>query len=261
METKVFVLKNKKVYRRLVKIYIPKSNGEGVVAKLLMFTTQHLLPAKDRTKNSRNFHAEYSTFDQDEIDSLMSSDGYGVVWTLKNDLEGKLKQPKRKIMSNEDMRKAGMKVLFEDAGLIFDNSKPIDVLKAEYAGYMSGMAGGTFMKKSSSENHGMQIPVNKVNVSESIEDAKNKARATYFDKYGEPVPEIVFNDIAFLDGLSNPSFDAKAYIASLESPPQGESLDGLSLPDLWEKYGAKFGKLPPNVHKNNPSWLKEKLAE
>lgn len=247
METKVFILKSQKTYSRGVKIYIPKGNKEGVIAKTVQFTTAHLISAKDRTSNGRAYNAEYKTSDPYEIESLMSSDGYGKVYTLKNDPEGKLKMPNRNNMTNDDLRKAALKSLFDDAGMKFDNTKSFAELKAEYSG-------------GSKSSNAMQISVEKVNVSMGIAQAKAEARAKFVDKYGMEVPDHVKDDITFLDGLSNPDFDAMGYIELSAGKSEGDPKE-LSQEELIAKYQEIYGKLPPNTHKNNIEWLKGKVSE
>lgn len=251
METKVFVLKNKKTYRRFVKIYVPRGLKEGFISKYVMFTTEALVNTKERNKNSRLFNAEYHTSNAAEIEALMTSDGYGVDYVLKDDYDGKMKQAKKTLLSNDDHRKASLIQLFEQVGLPFDNSKNFDVLFAEYQGFIKAQIGLNLTK---GVPKAMQIPAQKVNVSEDIEAAKDMARAKYFDRYGESVPVEFWNDVALLDGMSNPNFDAKSYI-EIQSKAIEETAEALVV-----KYQEKFGKLPPNAYKNNAEWLKAKLA-
>jgi hypothetical protein len=260
-EQAVFILLRKRTFRRHAKIYI--KNPQGVfVAKYVTFTTEHLIDAKLRSSNAKTKNAEYKTIEKAEIEALMSAGGYGTVFALKGDKEGKLKQTKI-VHTSEDLRKAGLRPLFNDSGLTFDESKSYSVLRAEY-------------DKSIIAEYGKDKPepklilAEKVDVSASIVQVKESARAAYKEKYGKEVPECVFNDIAFLDGMSNPAFDAGAYIEGVESrtgsdlpgtkeeiPPNGEP----TIENLTAQYHDKFGKLPAKAYKNNADWLKGKLEE
>lgn len=260
MET--FILLKKKTYRRFVKIYLPKANSKNAYfANHVQFTTDGLVDPKQRSTSARTKNAEYSTDVQEEIDALMSSDGYGKDYTLKRDPEGKLKKPSRNL-SNDDQRKAALRGLYKEMGIEFDNSKTYDFLLAEYSGYVKALSGS---KGTQGNSAPAQIPVTITNVNQNIEDMKNAARAKYFDLFGEEIPSVVYNDSTFLDGIMVPGFDAKSYIENALKPEPEEGVEiqeEVDTPDsLGKKYLEKFGVLPPAPYKNNIEWLKNKLTQ
>lgn len=261
MET--FILLNKKTYRRFVKIYLPKSNVKNAYfAKHVQFTTDGLIDPKNRSTAGRTKNAEYKTSVQDEIDALMSSDGYGKEYTLKRDPEGKLKKPSRNL-SNDDQRKASLRGLYKEMGIEFDDSKTYEFLLAEYSGYIKALTGSKGTQGNSSP---AQIPVSITNVSQNIEDMKNAARAKYFDLFAEEIPSVVYNDLTFLDGIMVPGFDAKSYIENaLKQEPEDKGtevdVESETPESLGKKYLEKYGVLPPAPYKNNIGWLKNKLTQ
>ena len=255
MEKKTFVLRNKKTYRRGIRIFIKDKDGK-FKDRLLNFTTEHLVDEKQRTTNARKIHGEYTTEKLDEISALFSDSAYGKDFYLKGDPDGKLKTATIKV-TNDDAKKIALRNLFTLADLPFDDSKPFEVLNEEYNLYAQSFSGRRIGASTAKA-----IPVEMVDVAEGIASAKAAARELYFKKYGEEVPGVVRDDTAFLDGLSNPDFDAKKYIES-KTPASSEEDDNATegKEALRDAYFQKFGKNVPNPKLNDLPWIKAKLEE
>jgi hypothetical protein len=265
-QEKTFVLLNKKHYRRSLNIFVV--GGDGKVAKRnITFSTERLVNIIQRADVARTIAAEYYPINKAESDALLSSPAYGKTFVRKDDPEGKLKLPTR-LISTEDAEKAGLKILFELAGLDFNQQLPLEVLKSMYANQVQALAGS----KKVVESPPATIPSTPVDVAKNINDAVRVAKAKFEEKYGYPVPEIVANDLAFIDGISNPEFDAEGYIASKQSKQVvGEDIENLidaggaaielTIDELRQKYFDKFGTNVANIKKNDAGWIKAKLAE
>jgi len=160
-----------------------------------------------------------------------------------------------------------MKNLFDSVGLEFNPAMDINVLKKMYEFHVHALAGTNKV----SESPAKEIPATPVNVQKNITDGVIEAQAKFKEIYGYPVPDVVVDDLAFYDGLSNPDFDAEAYIASKSKEVEGEDIDEMvdageiavepTIEQLRQKYFDKFGTNVANIKKNDAAWIKAKLAE
>lgn len=265
MEAKTFVLTNKKTWRREVRAFVMNVNKK-FEERLLPFTTENRVNNKQRTVLGRVTAAEFVTSDPVLIDALYRDTAYGKDFTEKGDTEGLKKKPTL-IINDKDRQIVALRGLFAAVGLFMDETLPYDVLKEQYEIHMSAMSG-----KKSEKTQATEIPHVPVDVKLTIEQGVIAARQRYEDEYGDPIPAIVANDLAFLDGLSNPAFDAQKYIEGklaevneIIDPipgsgneafnPQGEKA---TLHDLYLK---KTGKNVPNMKSNDLAWIKAKLEE
>jgi hypothetical protein len=93
---------------------------------------------------------------------------------------------------------------------------------------------------------------------------KQAARQKYEDDYGERVPDIVYDDVTFLDGMSNPDFDAEKYIQSKLVEPEKVEVPEVKAEkqeDIHALYFELNQKNVPNMKKNDTAWIKAKIAE
>jgi len=263
MELKVFVLTNKRTYRRGVRVFVKGQNGK-VTDRLCQFTTEHLVNEMERNTNARTVAAQFTTKDEVLYHALLADSAYGKDFTLQGDPEGKLKEASLKL-SPDDIKKATLANLFGASGLKFDVSKPIETLEMEYALHIQALSGAKTQISPPAP-----IPHQIVNVGQSIAELKQAARQKYEEDYGEKVPEVVYDDLAFLDGMSNPEFDAEKYIQSkLAEPAKVEATEApkaQEVPEgkpesIHELYFKKFGKNVPVMKKNDVAWIKGKLNE
>lgn len=255
MEQKVFVLTNKRTYRRSVRVWMEEKDGK-VVDRLCEFTTEHLVSDQERNTNARIIPAQFSTKNEELYHALLADSAYGKDFTLKSDPEGKLKEESLKL-SPEDIKKATLQNLFSASKLKFDVNKPIHILEMEYAMHVQALSGSKMSFDPA------PIPHQVVNVGQSIAEMKQAARAKYEDDYGEKVPEVVYDDLAFLDGMSNPEFDAEKYIKSKLVEPEKMEVPEVKAAEenVHDLYFKKFGKLVPVPKKNDVAWIKGKLNE
>lgn len=269
METqaKTFVLTNKKTWRREVRVFVMNINKK-FEERLLSFTTEHRVSNKQRTVLGRNTSAEFITSDPILIDAMYRDSAYGKDFTEKGDTEGLKKKPTL-IINDTDRQIVALRGLFAATNLFMDEKLPYDVLKEQYEIHMSAMSG-----KKSDKPQATEIPHVPVDVKLTIEQGILAARQRYEDEYGDPIPAIVANDLAFLDGLSNPAFDAQKYIdAKLAEASKPAEIEGGDEPQkkedapvneketLHKAYFEKTGKTVPNMKSNDLVWIKGKLAE
>ena len=258
-QSKTFVLKRKKTFRRGVRVFIKGMDGK-FTDRVLKFSTEHLSPVKLRKTRARIIAAEYTTSNQEEIEALFSDSAYGKDFFLKGDSEGKLKQATR-IVSKMDSEKMALKGLFEMINLPFDETKPLAVLQEMYKIQASAMSGRKIEKTSGPT----PIPIEKVDVAKEMAKTVGVAHKIYEDKYGKPVPEEVSNDLGFLSALGDPDFDAEKYIAGLGGEDEVEEVpsdeDEKTIEDLQKAYFEKFKTNVANSKKNDAAWIKKKLAE
>lgn len=255
MERKIFELIKTKDYRRNITVNIKGTEGK-FERRNLTFTTEHKINEKERNKNARKIPAEYSTTDEVIYDALLRDTSYGKTFVLKGDTEAKLKREPWD-MTPVDAKKAALHNMFTMAGLEFDHTKSTEVLQEEYNIYMIATTGKKIGKSTASS-----IPHKEVDVQKEITEQVETARIAYKNKYGEDVPESFANDKAFLSALSNPDFDAKAYMEKAsaqvkETPKDTEP----TIDDLQKKYFDIKGKNPPNPKKNDAAWLKQEIAK
>lgn len=268
-KTSVFVLTNKKTWRREVRVFVMNVNKK-FEQKLLHFTTEHRVNNKQRTILGRATAAEFVTSDPILIDAMYRDSAYGKDFTEKGDPEG-LKKKQTLIINDNDRQIVALRGLFAAVGLFMDEKLPYDVLKEQYEIHMSAMSG-----KKSEKTQATEIPHVPVDVKAGIADGVQAARQKYEDDYGDPIPAIVANDLAFLDGLSNPAFDAQKYIdakiadekqAIVDKTPLVDKINGEFQSPATEKealhkaYFDKIGKNVPNMKSNDLVWIKAKLEE
>lgn len=255
---KKFILLRKKEFLVSTKVYVRNSAGI-MTSRPVIFRTEGAHPHL-RSTAAKTIPASFSTDDEQLIEAMYCDPGYGTRFVEEGDLDG-LKKQAPLVVTKEAAEIAALKQLFDDTGLNFNPNLPVEVLRAQYSIYMQ--SAGSNIKPSEPK----QIPHTPVNVVSQIQKGAEQARALYESKYGEPVPVEYWNDLAFLDGLSNPEFDAKAYIATRSRGESiGETLGGEvggseTIADLQAKYAEKFGKNPAPAYKNDADWLKSKLAE
>lgn len=249
MERKTFILTYTKDFRLFTRVFLKGKDGKNE-QRNVTFTTEHRISEKQRNTNARRIPAEFSTSDERLYDGLLRSPAYGKTFVLKDDPEGKLKRTPFDI-TPLDARKIALKNYFDEAGLKFDASKPAEVLEEEYRIFANAKTGSDVK-----ESGPAKIEHKPVDIAKEMQDQMDEARKVYEDKYGEPIPEAYANDKALLDGLSNPDFDAKAYMDSI-----GSGLAEPTIEELREKYLEKKGVNVPNPKKNDAAWIKSKLAE
>ena len=259
---KKFILLRKKEFLVSTKVYVRNSSGI-MTSRPVIFRTEGAHPHL-RSTAAKTIPASFTTDDEQLIAAMYCDPGSGTRFVEEGDLDG-LKKQAPLVVTKEAAEIAALKQLFDDTGLNFNPNLPVEVLRAQYSIHMQSE--GSKIKPSEPK----QIPHTPVNVVSQIQKGAEQARALYEAKYGEPVPMEYWNDLAFLDGLSNPEFDAKAYIATragVETTKEimGETLSGEvgsteTIADLQAKYAEKFGKNPAPAYKNDADWLKSKLAE
>lgn len=255
---KKFILLKKKEFLVSTKVYVRNSAGI-MTSRHVIFRTEGAHPHL-RSTAAKTIAASFTTDDEQLIAAMYCDPGYGTRFVEEGDLDG-LKKQAPLVVTKEAAEIAALKQLFDDTGLNFNPNLPVEVLRAQYSIYMQ--SAGSNIKPSEPK----QIPHTPVNVVSQIQKGAEQARALYEAKYGEPVPVEYWNDLAFLDGLSNPEFDAKAYIAtrsggeSIDETLGGEVGGSETIADLQAKYAEKFGKNPAPAYKNDADWLKSKLAE
>jgi hypothetical protein len=266
---KTFVLTNKKTWRREVRVFVMNVNKK-FEERLLGFTTEHRVTNKQRTVAGRNTAAEFVTSDPVLIDALYRDSAYGKDFTEKGDTEGLKKKPTL-IINDKDRQIVALRGLFSAVGLHMDETLPYDVLKEQYEIHMSAISG-----KKTDKPQATNIPHTPVDVKQTIEQGILAARQKYEEDWGEPIPAIVANDLAFLDGLSNPAFDAQKYIEA-KLAEESKDLEGnkeiKDTKDLKEEapvnekeklhaaYFEKTGKKVPNMKLNDLAWIKAKIEE
>lgn len=253
MERKTFILTHKRTYRRAVKLFL-RTGDNQIEQRLIKFTTEHKVSEKERNRNARQIPAEYITSDERVYDGLLRSHGYGKTFILKGDPEAKLKRTPIDITSL-DSRKSALRNLFDYIGLQFDGKKDVKILESEYQIHASAMTGKKIEKGAATE-----IPHTPVNIEQELTGQAASARAAYKEKYGEEIPEGYYNDMAFLSALSDPKFDAKAYMNKVDED-KSEDAEEESIEDLRQQYFDKFEVNVANAKKNDAAWIKNKLAE
>jgi len=261
MKRQTFVLKKTKDFRRSMRLNL-KTDGK-IDQRNIKFTTEHKVSEKERNKNARKIPAEYSTSDEKIYDGLLRSPAYGKTFVLVGDPEGKLKREPFDI-TPVDAKKLALKNIFEKANFEFDSKKTNEVLEAEYLLQISANTGVKI-----EEGEAKTIPLQPVNIEQELHKQVVEAREAYKTKYGESIPDEFANDLAFLDGLSNPDFDAKEYMESKsqddipespvpeDGPPVSEEE---TIEDLRQKYFDKLGVNVPTPKKNDAAWIKSKLV-
>lgn len=252
MEKQTFLLKRTKMFRYHLKLYLRDSHGK-TNQRIVTFTTEHLVSEKERMTNARKKSAAYSTSDEAEIDALYRDTGYGIVFHHEDDPKGERKRGSFNITPT-DVKKIALKNLFDDAGLNFDGEKDTILLEEELRLYLTAKSGLRLDKGKASS-----IPHQEVNVELGIQKQVEDAKKIYKEKYGEDIPAQFANDKGFLSALSDPDFDAKAYIEK-NSEPEGDDLpdDAAALGEIYFKV---LGKNVPNPKKNDVAWIKSKIEE
>lgn len=254
-KTRVFVLTDKHTWRRAVRVFVMNQNKK-FEERLLPFTTEHRVPSKQRTSLGRKTAAEYITSDPVIIDALYRDSAYGKNFIERGDLDLKLKKPTL-IINDKDRQIVALRGLFQAVDLYMDEGLPYDVLKEQYEIHMSAISGKKI------NNQPTEIPYTAVDVLANINTQKAQVRQKYEDDYGEPIPAIVENDSAFLDGLSVPGFNAQEYI---DAKLAAQTKDAAPAPAndkeaLHTAYFDKFQKKVPNMKVNDLAWIKAKIEE
>ncbi len=232
--------------------------------RLLPFTTEHKVHPKLRNKKGRTEHAEFKTSDPVIIEALYRDSAYGKNFYEKGDPNGKKK--KTTLLVNEkDKKIVALRGLFKAVGLPLDEELPYDVLTEQYAIHMNALGGN----QKPGKGEAALIPHTPVNLLQQMAETADEARKIFEDKYGEPVPEIVNKDVAFLSALGDPDFDALGYIKDLETgaPKADKNKDAKTGPvektneELYKDYFEMFGKNVPNTMKKDRTWILKKLKE
>lgn len=255
MQEQVFVLKKSRPYKRTVRIFM-KNKMNKVTSVNCMFTTEHLVSEQERQTSAKTRPAEFSTNNPELYEAMLCDSSYGKDFCLKSDPDGKLKK-KTVVLTRDDIDMAALEKLYVDAGMNFDHRLSFLELQQAYKFHMEATGGRKFEVSKPAE-----IKIDVVDVAADINSQKLKAIGNYETKYGEPVPEIVSGDVAFLDAMLNIDFDAEAYIKSktekLEAAKKSDPGDD-TFENLDAKYFEKFKTHIPNSKKNDIGWVKNKL--
>lgn len=259
MGKKVFILKNAKTFKRRIRIYRKNKQGK-FYSQSLLFTTDSLIhPRQRHLPVAKQRNAEFETTDEKLAEDMFRCTSYGVDFYLKGDPEGKLKK-ETYVIGSDNAELLGLERLFNENGLQFDSNLSIDVLKSQLSSYYQ-VTSGVRAEKSKATS----IPHIPADVSGDIEKQKQEAREKYKTKYGDDVPDIVSNDVAFLNEvLNNDEFDAESYIVEKEEGQEnkdGDSDSTLVGQELFDKYKEVTGKNVVNFKKNDENWIRQKIAE
>jgi hypothetical protein len=263
-QEKIFVLTNKRTFKRSVNIFVFDSTGK-LEKRNIVFTTEHLIDKSQRSDVAQTVAAQYFVKNDAEANGLMANSGYGKTFVRIDDPEGQLKLPTR-FVSPDDAEKAALKILFDKAGLEFNPAYDTNVLKKEYEIYVSALAGTNKVAESKVK----EIPANPVDFDKSRREGILAAKAKFEEKYGYPVPDVVINDLAFYDGLSNPDFPAEEYISNKQKSlnenvntamDANEKTKEKTIGELQKAYFDKFGRNVANAKKNDATWIKGELAK
>jgi hypothetical protein len=259
MLEKVFVLKKTRPYKRTVRIFM-KNRLQKITSVNCLFTTQHLVSEQERQTNAKTQQAEFSTSDMALYEAMLCDSSYGKDFYLKGDPEGKLKRPTL-MLTRADIDYAALSQLCVNAGVSFRPGISYDELMSMYSTHMRAIGG-----KGMEVSPPAPVQYQQSNPLQEIMDQKSQARSNYENKYGESVPDVVANDIAFLDAMLNIDFDAEKYIASklereagrpeetVAQKPEEESFEVLDV-----RYMEKFKTHIPNNKKSDLAWVKNKL--
>jgi hypothetical protein len=266
MERQTFILLNKRTFRHSMTVYM-----KGVTGKLekrnVKFTTEHKVRENERFTNARTIAGEFSTTDELLYDGMLRDTGYGKTFIHKDDTDdfqfGKQATYKMKRdpfnVTPLDSKKLALESLFKIEGMQFDGAKTVEQLNEEYQFYMAAKTGVKLNK-----GEATVIPMNPIDIQKSIADQANAARSIYAEKYGEDVPDEFANDFGMLDALSNPQFDALAYMAE-KKKGSTPSVDENGLPSdaesLGKIYFEEFQQNVANPKKNDAAWIKAKILE
>lgn len=252
---KIFILKSTRQYSRVVNIYVKGVDGK-LSKRTVKFTTERLVDVKQRQTAAKKVNAEYWAKNEQEMHALLSSSAYGITFVRKDDPNGELKRPTI-LVSKDDAKTIALKRMFDLAKLPYDQSLPYSVLKEQYAIHIEAL-GGT---KSVKETGSVPIPGEQIDIQQNIASQVEKARIKFEEDYGYPIPESVANDLAFIDGLSNPEFSAEAYIKAKEGVDEEEvdAFESMSIEGLRDAYKEKEGVNVPTPKKNNREWIIGKI--
>lgn len=248
MESKTFILTQTKTFRHITHVFI-KREGNKLDKRQIVFTTENKIQPRQRNTGARKIAAEFTTSDEVIYDALLRSHAYGKKFILKGDPQGKLKKEPFSI-TPVDAKKVALRNLFEAANLKFDETKTNDVLEEEYRIQMTSKTGVEI-----EESKASSIPHKEVNVAKELQDQADAARNAYKEKYGEEIPDEFANDTALLSAISDPDFDAKAYME------KNSTIIEETIEDLQKAYFDQEGTNVPNPKKNDKAWIKSKLAQ
>lgn len=258
---KVFVLKRKRTFKRSIRLFVKNPKGELTAAKV-MFTSEHLARADQRGvgKRSAKVQAEYRTADPFVIEALYASAGYGKTFYEKGDEEG-AKKKRSYDLKVEDAEKIALRNHFEVAGLAFDESKPLPVLKEELLIQHQLKVGAK-----PQENAPLPIKEEQIDVKADLQSAQKEslinAKDKYFAMYNEELPAEYYNDLAMLDGLQTNDFDPKAYISQKEDKAKEEKVETTDEKKarLHKKYMEVKGEKVPNNKSNDFEWIENAIG-
>lgn len=253
MEIVVFELRKGRFYNHNDRVYVKRPDGT-LGMRPITFSKSGVGSVTDAQRNEQSvvapIRAQFKTSDKALIDAMYNHSGYGSVFIQKGDDEAKLKGLGYDI-SSQDAEKVAIRQQFEAVGIEFDGKKALPLLKAELRLAFEGLSG----KKVKLSKPVAPIE-NNIDVAGDINQAVTDARELYKEKYGEDVPDDFKDDKSFLSALTDPTFDAEAYIAR-----KRDKTSGLTIDELQEAYKAKFGNNVANSKKNDAEWIKGKLAE
>jgi hypothetical protein len=257
MNRQTFILLKKKTFRHNLKLFVKDSEGK-TDRRTIPFTTEHLVRDIDRAGKARKTLAEYSTTDEVIYDALLRDSGYGKVFTLKSDPEGKLKKEPLNI-TPLDAEKIALRNLFANSNLPFDDKKSNAVLREELTIYIQAQTGKEIKQSTAKE-----IPGTPVNVLQTLQEQVDQAISDYEEETGNDFPEFetksdMYN---FIDGLKNPEFNQEKFIKehSVEKNSSGDDLPD-DAEELGKLYQGLFDTNVPNPKKNNVDWIKGKIKE
>ena len=238
----------------MTRLYIKRSEDQKVEKRNVVFSTENRVTDKDRLEKAREIPAEYATNDPIIIDALLRDPGYGKTFVHKDDPEGKRKKASFNI-TIVDAKTSALRNLFAHQGMEFDENKSYEVLEKEYQIHIAALAGAN-----AKDSAPAPIPHTKVDVAQEITDKAINAVEAYEAKTGTIVPEELKNDLGFIDGLSNPEFDAAAYIAKHNEKSEVEPEALPSTPaELQKIYKDEIGKNAPIPKKNDVTWLQNAI--
>lgn len=256
MERQTFILTNTKEYRRGMTIFIKEMDGK-IDKRQITFTTEHKVREQDRTTNARKVAAEYSTTDPKLIDGMYRDTGYGKTFVHKDDPNAERKLTAYNV-TPLDTEKIALRNLFIGAGMEFDDKKDIKVLHKEYQIHMTAKAG---VNIDGAQSTAKSIPSEQVDVMSSINSAIEAAKAKYVSE-GKDWPALSRADeLAFVDGLNTPDFDADKFLSGKVSETKEDDIWPEDIEEMRQLYHQTLNVQVPVPKKNDMEWMKGKIQE
>lgn len=266
---KTFRLSNPRVWKREIGVFL-LGKDKKYEKRLLPFTTEHKVSAKQRTTRGRTIPAIYVTSNENIIDALYRSTGYGKDFYEVGDEKFENKKTPY-VVSKEDAEVMALRGLYAAYDLVYDETDSLEVAKKKYEIHVQAAAGTKTIGASTAK----EIPHVQVDplaqMSAVIEDGKTK----YEEEYGEPIPEVILVDrpklLALIDGMNTEGFNVEAFVAEATKTEEEDTSDDVKTPkedaapktkeELHADYKAKFGTNVPNPKSNDLAWIQEKLSE